>query len=285
MPEANPPIDPSGLTAEAAADILRFWADAGVDLALDEAPHDRFAENQTRDASPPPEPRPIPRPPFARPSIEIARPKVELAFAASPDEAGRSARALAAEAQDLESLRAALENFTGCGLKATATRLVFFDGVSDARVMFVGEAPGEEEDRTGRPFVGRAGRLLDAMLATIDLDRTKIHIANVVPWRPPGNRTPTPQETAICLPFIKRHIELVRPRVLVCLGGSSATTLLGLKEGITRTRGRWCEYPMETGSIRAMPMLHPAYLLRTPNQKRAAWQDLRALSRALREDG
>jgi uracil-DNA glycosylase family 4 len=162
---------------------------------------------------------------------------------------------------------------------------VFADGAPDARIMMVGEGPGGDEDRIGRPFVGRAGQLLDRMLAAIELDRRQVYIANVVPWRPPGNRTPTLQETAICLPFIRRQIELVAPKILVCLGASSAQTLLGLKEGITRTRGQWFDYPLGEGTIKALPMLHPAYLLRQPAQKRAAWRDLRTLAKALREIG
>ena len=149
--------------------------------------------------------------------------------------------------------------------------------------MFVGEAPGADEDRLGRPFVGRAGQLLDRMLAAIGLDRTKVYIANVVPWRPPGNRDPTPQETTVCLPFTRRQIELVAPKILVCLGAPSAQTLLGVKQGITRIRGQWFDYEMGGTIIKALPMLHPAYLLRQPAQKRAAWRDLRTLDRALRE--
>jgi DNA polymerase len=148
--------------------------------------------------------------------------------------------------------------------------------------MFVGEAPGGDEDRIGRPFVGRAGQLLDRMLAAIALDRTQVYIANVVPWRPPGNRTPTPQETAVCLPFIRRQIALSAPRIIVCLGGSATQTLLGVKEGITRARGVWREYQGDDGStIPALPMFHPAYLLRTPAAKRQAWADLRKLRQAV----
>jgi uracil-DNA glycosylase len=258
------------LSAWQAGEILRWWSEAGVDLALDETPHDRFAEPST------PKARPAP--------VLAARPggKIE-AIAAPPDEARRSASELAAGAQSLEELRALLEKFDGCGLKATATRLVFADGAPDASVMLIGEAPGGEEDRIGKPFVGRAGQLLDRMLAAIELDRTKVYIANVVPWRPPGNRTPTPQETTICLPFIRRQIELVAPKWLVCLGGSSAQTLLGLKEGITRTRGQWFDYPLGEGTIKALPMLHPAYLLRQPAQKRIVWRDLQTLAKAIRE--
>jgi DNA polymerase len=142
--------------------------------------------------------------------------------------------------------------------------------------MFVGEAPGHEEDISGRPFVGRSGKLLDRMIEAIGLDRSKVYIANVVPWRPPGNRTPTPQETAICLPFIRRQIELANPDILVCLGGPSMQTLLGTKDGITRMRGRW--FPFE---IKAMATFHPAFLLRSPLQKRFSWRDFLAIKKAL----
>jgi DNA polymerase len=147
--------------------------------------------------------------------------------------------------------------------------------------MFVGEAPGADEDRTGLPFVGRAGQLLDRMLAAIGLGRTDVYIANIVPWRPPGNRTPTPQEITICRPFIERQIELAAPEILVCLGGPATQTLLGAKDGILRMRGRWLPYPTSAGDIRALATLHPAYLLRQPLQKRLAWRDFRALKRAL----
>ena len=192
-----------------------------------------------------------------------------------------AAREAAASAKDLDALRALLENFQGCGLRATATQLVFADGNPQARVMFVGEAPGYEEDISGRPFVGRSGKLLDRMMEAIGLDRTKAYIANVVPWRPPGNRTPTPQETAICLPFIRRQIELADPDILVCLGQPATQTLLGTREGITRTRGRWFKFDTGKREIRAMATLHPAYLLRQPLQKRLAWRDFLALKKAL----
>jgi uracil-DNA glycosylase family 4 len=256
--------------------VLRWWSEAGVDLAMDEEPHDRFAE-------PPPAAPPVRLAPTAlapRPA-----PRIEQAAAAQPDEAARSAKALAAGAATLEELKNSLDNFDACGLKATATQLVFSDGAPNARLMLVGEAPGGDEDRVGRPFVGRAGQLLDRMLAAIGLDRTKVYIANVVPWRPPGNRTPTLQETAICLSFIQRQIELVDPDLLVCLGASSAQTLLGVKEGITRVRGQWFDYQSGERTIKALAMLHPAYLLRQPAQKRAAWRDLRALARRLAEIG
>jgi DNA polymerase len=160
-------------------------------------------------------------------------------------------------------------------------RTVFADGNPEALVMFVGEGPGADEDREGLPFVGRSGKLLDRMIAAIGLDRTNAYIANIIPWRPPGNRTPTPQESAICLPFIKRQIELANPDVLVCLGGPSATTLLELREGITRTRGRWFEFDTGTRKIKALPTFHPAYLLRSPAHKKLAWQDMLALKKAI----
>ena len=181
----------------------------------------------------------------------------------------------------LEELRAILERFDGCALKATATQLVFSDGNPAAKVMFVGEAPGRDEDIEGLPFVGRSGKLLDRMLAAIGLDRSSVYIANIVPWRPPGNRTPTPQESQICLPFILRQIELADPDILVCLGGPSAQTLLGIKEGITRTRGRWFSFDTGKREIRAMPTFHPAFLLRSPLQKRFAWRDFLAIKKAL----
>jgi DNA polymerase len=265
------------LSAAAAAETLRWWIEAGVDLALDETAHDRFAES----AGPAPRRAPAAIAAPAAPSMSYeARPMP--AAVATPDEAARSARDKAAAAATLDDLRAELERFTGCGLKATATQLVFADGAPGARIMFVGEAPGGDEDRIGRPFVGRAGQLLDRMLAAIGLDRTQVYIANVVPWRPPGNRTPTPQETAVCLPFVRRQIALSAPRLIVCLGGSATQTLLGVKEGITRARGVWREYQGDDGgTIPALPMFHPAYLLRTPAAKRQTWADLRKLRQAV----
>jgi uracil-DNA glycosylase len=256
------------------AQILRWWAEAGVDFVIDEEPHNRFAEAPSVVA---------PLRPSAAVAPVRAAPRLEQAAAAQPDEAERSARTIAAQASSLEELKDLLAAFDGCGLKATATQLVFSDGAPDAKIMLVGEAPGGDEDRMGKPFVGRAGQLLDRMLAAIGLDRTKVYIANVVAWRPPGNRTPTLQETAICLPFLQRQIELVDPDFLVCLGASSAQTLLGVKDGITRARGKWFDYQNGERTIKALAMLHPAYLLRQPAQKRLAWRDLRALASALAE--
>jgi uracil-DNA glycosylase family 4 len=200
---------------------------------------------------------------------------------AAPEAAIMDARARARAAASLEELRGILDKFEGCELKRHAKQLVFADGNPQARLMFVGEAPGRDEDLEGLPFVGRSGKLLDLMIKAIGLDRSKVYIANIIPWRPPGNRTPTPQESQICLPFIQRQIELVDPAVLVCLGGPSSQTLLGYTDGIMKTRGRWLAYDTGTREIRATATLHPAYLLRQPLHKRLAWRDFLAIKQAL----
>jgi len=192
-----------------------------------------------------------------------------------------TAREAARSARTLEELRAIVDRFEGCALKSMAKQLVFADGNPQARVMFVGEAPGRDEDIEGLPFVGRSGKLLDLMMAAIGLDRTSAYIANIIPWRPPGNRTPTPQESAICLPFTLRQIELADPDLLVCLGGPSAQTLLNVRDGILKARGRWFTHHTGTRDIRAIATLHPAYLLRQPLQKRLAWRDFLAIKKAL----
>jgi uracil-DNA glycosylase len=267
----------TALDTAGAAAALRWWSSAGVTIAVDETPRNRFDQESGA----------IDRSATASPTVATRepremRPERQNNPPLSPPAAEAAAQALAASAADLAALRSALEGFEGCGLKRTATQLVFEDGAPGSRVMFVGEAPGGDEDRIGRPFVGRAGQLLDRMLHAIGLDRQRVYIANVVPWRPPGNRPPTPQEAQACLPFIRRQIELAAPEILVCLGGSAAQALLGLREGITRARGNWYAYEREDGrTIRAIAMLHPAYLLRQPALKRQAWADMRALARAL----
>ena len=197
-----------------------------------------------------------------------------------------TARHAAQAAQSVEELRAALEAFEGCALKATATQLCFADGNPKAEVMMIGEAPGAEEDRQGLPFVGASGRFMDRMLSFIGLDRTTAYITNLLFWRPPGNRNPTPPEIAACLPFVERHIELVDPKVLVLVGGISAKTLLGRSEGILRLRGHWYSYQHAGLShpVPALATLHPAYLLRQPAQKRLAWQDYLKLKQVLTTD-
>jgi DNA polymerase len=192
----------------------------------------------------------------------------------------QSARALAASARTLEELADALHAFDGCPLKYTATKLVFADGNPKAEVMLIGEAPGSDEDRDGRPFVGPSGQLLDRMMEAIGLRRAEnFYLANTVYWRPPGNRSPTQAETAACLPFIQRQIELAGPKILVLVGGAAAKTLLNRPDGITRLRGRRFEYETQGlgGPIPALATYHPAFLLRQPSQKREAWQDILTL--------
>ena len=254
--------------------LLAFYVEAGVDCALADEPVDRLADP---DLVPAASPIASAKPLIAAAPVPAPRAETTL----PPEAAILSAREAARTAPSLEVLRTLLESFEGCALKSTATRLVFSDGNPQARIMFVGEAPGREEDLEGLPFVGRSGKLLDRMLAAIGLDRTNAYIANVIPWRPPGNRTPTPQETQICLPFIQRQIELVNPDVLVTLGNPSTQTLLGKREGIMKTRGKWFDYDTGTRVIRALATFHPAYLLRSPSYKRMAWQDLRAIAKAL----
>jgi DNA polymerase len=283
------------------AELLAFYASAGVDDALEDAPINRFAAATPRPAERgpaerapaaprrEPESRPAPEqvperanapgPPTRFPGIDASNipdaPARMPAAAAVPDEAQvLLARQLASRATTLDELREHMAAFDGCNLKFTAKNLVFADGNPNADLMLVGEAPGRDEDLEGLPFVGRSGRLLDRMLAAIGLDRNSAYIANVIPWRPPGNRTPTPHETEICRPFIERQIELVNPKVLVNLGGPSAKTLLNTTEGILRLRGNWRVHTTASGiAIPAMPTLHPAYLLRTPAHKKLAWRD------------
>jgi uracil-DNA glycosylase len=286
------------LRTKDARELIAFYLDAGADALLGEEPVDRMAEE-----SPPPPvalaspnrrdaaAEPLAREPLARkatmppatPASAQPAPSAspEAAAILSPEAATMAAREAARSAATLDDLRALLDGFEGCALRATATQLVFADGNPQSRVMFVGEAPGYDEDVSGKPFVGRSGKLLDLMMEAIGLDRSKAYIANVVPWRPPGNRTPTPQETAICLPFIRRQIELANPDVLVCLGGPAMQTLLGIKDGITRSRGRWFPYDTGTREIKALATFHPAFLLRSPLQKRFAWRDFLALKKAL----
>jgi uracil-DNA glycosylase len=269
-------LDPSPTLRE----LLAFYVEAGVDCPLSEEPLNRLEDSNPLEA---PGEAPLLQP--LKPLAAPAPAPVPLTgvVAPSPEEAIALAREAARTAPTLEALRGLLEKFEGCALKQTATRLVFADGNPKARVMFVGEAPGREEDLEGLPFVGRSGKLLDRMIAAIGLDRTTAYIANVIPWRPPGNRTPTPHETQICLPFIQRQIELVNPEVLVTLGNPSTQALLGTREGIMRTRGRWFDYDTGTRVIRALPTFHPAYLLRSPPYKRMAWQDLRSIAMALQQ--
>ncbi|MBF5095373.1 uracil-DNA glycosylase [Azospirillum sp. INR13] len=281
-------------------DALRWHADIGCDEAIGDEPIDwaAFSARPAARAMPAgagaapnagmgagmargPAPTRAPAPAAPRPAALFPSPDQPL----GASEAGIQARARAHEAQTLEALEAALRSFDGCPLKATAMNTVFADGNPQAPIMLIGEAPGEDEDRQGKPFVGVSGKLLDRMLAQIGLDRGKVYITNILPWRPPGNRSPTQAEIAACLPFLERHVELVRPKLLVALGGVSAKTLLNRAEGITRLRGQWRSYEGAGAPVPLMPMLHPAYLLRNPIAKREAWRDMLALRQKIDEEG
>lgn len=251
------------------ADLLAFYQAAGVDEAIEEHGVNRFV---------PSEPKPVPATITSeRPtsSPNAVTPPARAVQPTVPDQGQTAlARDIAQSCETLEALQSAMQAFDGCNLKLTAKQLVFADGNPQADFMLVGEAPGRDEDIEGRPFVGRSGQLLDRILSAIGRDRRTAYIANVIPWRPPGNRTPTPHETEICRPFIERQIELVSPKVLVTLGGPSAKTLLNEADGILRLRGKWRVHTTPGGvEIPTMPTLHPAYLLRNPAHKKLAWKD------------
>ena len=268
-------------------ELLKWYVEAGADEAIGDAPVDRFAESRAAEAKPAP-------PPVETKAIETKAVETKAApargRAAAPAAANtvHDAAHQAAACQTLDELVAAIQAFDGCALKETATNTVIHDGNPKARIMVIGEAPGGEEDRKGLPFVGPAGRLLDRMLAAIGLDRhgpdrESAYITNILFWRPPGNRSPTADEIAACMPFTRRQIELVAPVVLVPVGGIAAKALLERSEGITRLRGTWREYtsPGLAAPIAAMPTFHPAYLLRQPLQKREVWRDLLAVKARL----
>jgi uracil-DNA glycosylase family 4 len=249
---------------------LNWLVEAGADEAIAEAPVNRLA------AKAPVAPMAAPRPPA--PTPRMPAPTRAPSASAPTDDAIGGAMAAAASATTLAELQAALEAFDGCALKRTATNTVFADGVAHAPVMLIGEAPGRDEDRIGKPFVGRAGQLLDKMLASIGLDRkTNAYITNVINWRPPDNRDPSPEEAAACLPFLRRHIELANPQVIILLGAVAARHVVGVSDGIMKLRGRWMEYRVEGRMVPLMPTLHPAYLLRQPAHKKLAWRDLQSV--------
>ncbi|MEG9527423.1 MAG: uracil-DNA glycosylase [Hyphomicrobiales bacterium] len=270
---------------------LDFHVEAGADAALDEQPHDRFGEADTPAPTLRAPRRTAPRaaeppagavantlvPPPGSPPPAAAPRTFGRAASAQPDEAASDARARARQAKTLDELERILADFDACPLRFTAKNLVFADGNPEARVMFLGEAPGADEDRIGKPFMGRSGQLLDKMMKAIGLDRSSAYIGNIVPWRPPGNRNPTPQEVAVCRPFVERQIELVDPDIIVCLGAPATQTLTGTKDGILRTRGRLFPYKLPSREAKVLATLHPAFLLRQPVQKRLAWRDFRAL--------
>lgn len=273
-----------------AADLLLYYKELGVDEVflktnpagdLSCAKEDAFKgvptaavkkKLQARFAPQEPVSSPLSNVASSQPTVPLKKP--EVSSMASPAPVLQSTDVFAS-AQTLDQLRSLMESFKGCSLKETALTTVFSDGNPKSDVMLIGEAPGADEDRLGKPFVGRSGQLLDKILAAIELSRETVYIANIIPWRPPANRVPTPQETALCLPMVEKHIALARPKVIVLLGSTAAKTLLSTKEGITRLRGRTHMYRNRymQEAIPVIPTFHPAYLLRSPGQKREAWKD------------
>ena len=282
-------------------DTLAWLVEAGADEAIGEQPVDRFAKKT-------PLPSPLEGEAGAAQRVGAETRRVGGITQTSPSPPTRSsplamntlplkgggkeegdsigtAQELARSATNLAELKAALEGFEGCALKKSATHTVFADGNPASRIMFIGEAPGRDEDRIGLPFVGRAGKLLDKMLAAIHLDRSNAYITNVLNWRPPDNRDPSPEEAAMCLPFLRRHIELVNPGIIVLLGAVAARHVMGFSEGIMKLRGRWLEYRVGDHMVPVMPTLHPAYLLRQPAHKKLAWRDLQAAEQKIKSLG
>jgi len=251
---------------------LEWYLASGVDWVLEEYPVSRFTDVSVDKVS---------KDPVL--SIVGGHALSSAAELSSGKDLGpiATSASVAGSANSLGELLEIMERFDGCALKHTAMNLVFGDGNPDSHLMLVGEAPGKDEDLRGLPFVGRSGKLLDKMLLSIGVTRASCYITNIVPWRPPGNRTPSSQEVAACLPFVVRHIELVKPKILLLLGGAATIALTGLKEGILKLRGNWMKLKIGELSVRAIATFHPAYLLRQPLQKRLAWQDLCAVREAL----
>lgn len=251
------------------SDIVRFYLEAGVDTPLLDEPVNRIAEARAK-------PDAGAQAQTTAGAMLKTTGKAPAVTAVSLPEIDVSA------AHSLDALKAMIDAYDGCGLKKTATQVVFSDGVPGSRVMLVGEAPGRDEDIQGRPFVGKSGQLLDLMLKAIGLDRGSVYIANTIYWRPPGNRAPSAEETAQCLPFIRRQIELAKPEIVVLVGGVSAKALLETQTGIMQLRGHWAEITWPAlGTLPALPTLHPAYLLRNPAHKRLAWADWLSLKTRL----
>lgn len=271
--------------ADAARALLRWYAEMGVDEAVGRAPADFFAwappPPRAGTSAPPPRSAPSTGAASARPATSVFTP---AATAMPADEAVGKAREIAAACTTLKALAEAVAAFDGCPLKQGAMNTVFADGAPGGDLLVIGEAPGREEDRIGKPFVGRAGQLLDRMLGAIGRSRAKdTLISNVIYWRPPGNRTPTQVEIAVCRPFVDRLIELAAPRAIMLAGGVPTQALLGVS-GIMRARGVWREVETASGArFPALPVFHPAFLLRQPGQKRYAWHDLLALQARLRD--
>lgn len=297
-------------SARMLAATLAWQTDAGADELIADEPQDRFAESRARaapkSATTALRPETTPKPPITEPvgrkvptkaipdktptAVAVSTPTMPLQILPATDspspggsEAALTARELAAKSETIEDLIVVIGQFDGCGLKRTATNTVVCDGAPDARLMLIGEAPGADEDRQGLPFVGAAGLLLNRMLSSINMQREQCYITNILNWRPPGNRAPTPEEIAICQPFVERQIAIVKPDVVMLLGGIATKSLLNEKQGITRLRGKWRQLEIAglPSPVEVMPTFHPAYLLRQPAAKREAWKDLQAIEKRL----
>ena len=278
----------AALSPHDAAALLRWYVDHGLDETIGEEAIDRFA-------LPPPAavvatPAPPTVPPSAAPTPirpPLAAPAVRAPVPLESPQLALDAREAAARATTIAELEEAVRAFEGCALKRTAKNTVFADGVAGAPVMIVGEAPGADEDRLGKPFVGVSGQLMDRMFSAIGMSRERdLYITNILFWRPPGNRTPTLSEQAICLAFTRRHIELAKPKLVVLAGGTAVKAVLNTTDGITRLRGKWTTLTLDDGTeVPALPTFHPAYLLRTPASKRQSWADLLSIDKRLKELG
>lgn len=280
----------AALSPQDAAALLRWYVDHGLDETIGEEAIDRFA-------LPPPAPlaaTPASAPPTASPSSAptpirppVAAPAVRAPVPLESPQLALDAREVARQATTIAELEEAVRAFEGCALKRTAKNTVFADGVAGAPVMIVGEAPGADEDRLGKPFVGVSGQLMDRMFSAIGMSRERdLYITNILFWRPPGNRTPTLSEQAICLAFTRRHIELAKPKIVVLAGGTAVKAVLNTTEGITRLRGKWTMLTLDDGSeVLTLPTFHPAYLLRTPASKRQSWADLLSVDKRLKDLG
>jgi DNA polymerase len=267
-PAHHPPLEggsKNSSTAERQRSAREFFGEGYAETRATAYPSPKKSSDQLASAR-------GPQPFSTLPQGEGGKPQ---GFIPESDSIG-TAQSLARAATTLAELKAAMEGFDGCALKKYCTNTVFADGNPASRIMFIGEAPGAEEDRQGLPFVGRAGKLLDKMMASINLDRSTAYITNVLNWRPPQNRDPSPEEAAMCLPFLRRHIELVNPGLIILLGAVAARHVLGFSEGIMKLRGRWLEYRVGDVMVPVMATLHPAYLLRQPSHKKLAWRDLQA---------
>jgi uracil-DNA glycosylase family 4 len=266
--------------------LLRWYVDQGIDESIGEEAIDRFAAPAPQAAPPPVQQQAPIAPTPIRPAVAAPTPLRGPVPIESP-QLVEDARALAQRCNSVEELEAAVRVFEGCALKRTAKNTVFADGVAGSPVMIVGEAPGADEDRLGKPFVGMSGQLMDRMFEAIGMSRERdLYITNILFWRPPGNRTPTLAEQAVCMAFTRRHIELAKPKVLVLAGGTAAKSVLDTTEGIMRLRGKWTSLSLDDGSaVPTLPTFHPAYLLRTPASKRQSWSDLLSLDKKLRELG